>query len=42
MYICTKALESQDVQNIGDAGKIVKIDKSKFEKHKYRKSTRQR
>jgi hypothetical protein len=33
--VCSKALQSQDVQKIGGIGKIVEIDESKFEKRKY-------
>jgi hypothetical protein len=31
-YICRKALQSQDIHKIGDTKKIVKINKSKFNK----------
>jgi hypothetical protein len=38
--ICTKTLESQDVQKIGGMEKIVEIDKRKFGERKYHKDAR--
>ena len=38
--ICTKTLESQDVQKIGSMEKIVEIDKSKFRERKFHKDAR--